>query len=513
MIFALGAALVLRAALDATFGRLIYVLDDPYIHLALAENIARGHYGINLSEPSSPSSSVLYPFLLAPFFALGLREVPPLLIALLAQGVAVFVLARFLWDELLTGIGMPRTRLVIAALAALLLPLAINSWGLPFTGMEHSIHVLTTVLVLVGLHATSQGDRTLYLVPAIWLNAMIRFEGFALSTAAILALFFLRRPREAGAALGLTGMSVLAYAGFMKSLGLPLLPSSVMVKSDASANLVGGDLLPIVAALGETIATSLGKYWGVLFAVVGLAGLPLALRPSASQAYRVLYLVGASALLAHLALGKYGGIGRYESYGAAIAVILVTLVVREALSAPRLRHGVVFSLLVICAIPFSGTAVLVPAAARNIYDQQYQMHRFATEFFPERVAVNDLGWVSFENDTYVLDLHGLGSEVSRRIQAETGGHTADTLRRLTERHDVEFVMIYDQWFEEVAEKPWCLVGVLGTSAVIAAGSEVSIYVVDPAKMPEIQAALRDWRSSLPETAGLELFDCDRRAPL
>lgn len=43
----------------------MYTLDDPYIHLSLAENLLRGHYGVNLDEVASPSSSILYPFLLA----------------------------------------------------------------------------------------------------------------------------------------------------------------------------------------------------------------------------------------------------------------------------------------------------------------------------------------------------------------------------------------------------------------------------------------------------------------
>src|SRR5262245_18537055 len=57
----LGAILVLNE------GHLVYNLDDPYIHLALAENIARGQYGVNLEEVSAPSSSILWPLLLVPF--------------------------------------------------------------------------------------------------------------------------------------------------------------------------------------------------------------------------------------------------------------------------------------------------------------------------------------------------------------------------------------------------------------------------------------------------------------
>lgn len=42
-------------------GRLIFTLDDPYIHLAVADHIGAGGYGVNASELSSPSSSIIWP--------------------------------------------------------------------------------------------------------------------------------------------------------------------------------------------------------------------------------------------------------------------------------------------------------------------------------------------------------------------------------------------------------------------------------------------------------------------
>ena len=38
-------------------GKFFYTLDDPYIHLALSDNIFHGHYGLNAGEFSSPSNS------------------------------------------------------------------------------------------------------------------------------------------------------------------------------------------------------------------------------------------------------------------------------------------------------------------------------------------------------------------------------------------------------------------------------------------------------------------------
>lgn len=83
--------LVLAAILFLNDGQFTYTGDDPYIHLALAENIARGHYGVNLAEYSAPSSSVLWPVLLAPFAPLRVDDLVPLCINLLCTTITVLL--------------------------------------------------------------------------------------------------------------------------------------------------------------------------------------------------------------------------------------------------------------------------------------------------------------------------------------------------------------------------------------------------------------------------------------
>lgn len=58
-------AIILAAILLLCDGHLIYGLDDSYISLSLGWHIGHGHYGINDADLSSPSSSILYPFVLA----------------------------------------------------------------------------------------------------------------------------------------------------------------------------------------------------------------------------------------------------------------------------------------------------------------------------------------------------------------------------------------------------------------------------------------------------------------
>lgn len=67
IIFSLPILAITTLILNLSNGYFTYTLDDPYIHLALAKNIFSGNYGINLTEPSAPSSSIIWPFILALF--------------------------------------------------------------------------------------------------------------------------------------------------------------------------------------------------------------------------------------------------------------------------------------------------------------------------------------------------------------------------------------------------------------------------------------------------------------
>ena len=83
VVAAVAVSIELAAILVLNRGRFTYTLDDPYIHLALSEHLARLHYGVNAGEPSSPASSV-YPFLLAPIAALRVHEYAPLVLCVIA---------------------------------------------------------------------------------------------------------------------------------------------------------------------------------------------------------------------------------------------------------------------------------------------------------------------------------------------------------------------------------------------------------------------------------------------
>jgi hypothetical protein len=81
--------------------RFSYALDDAYIHLALAQNIAHGTYGINPGETTSPSSSVIWPFLLAPFSQTAYRAWVPFFYNVIFSIATCALVGAFLGPQLL----------------------------------------------------------------------------------------------------------------------------------------------------------------------------------------------------------------------------------------------------------------------------------------------------------------------------------------------------------------------------------------------------------------------------
>ncbi|HVW82876.1 MAG TPA: hypothetical protein VHC68_02965 [Candidatus Paceibacterota bacterium] len=516
---ALGALGVLFTILAATLvllhGHFSYAFDDPYIGLALAENIARfGHYGVNLVEYSSPSSSILYPFLLVPFFWIGIPTAGPLILAFFFTAATAALCAWYFSKRL-------RFSDPLAAGLALGLAAAAGAFGVAFSGLEHSLHILATVLLAFALiefvrAQWSDGavsSRWLWvLVGAAILNPLIRFEGLALSACVMVILVCARRVGAAALALagiaGCLGIYMLA----MQHLGLPLLPSSVLTKESSAALIVGAPHGFLGGVLGTIIRQLFANLRGMspqlAAALIGpfllLAGY-VAFADRGCRAEKVLSWGALGVLALYFCFGNVLSL-RYDCFLIAFALALIAYVYRETIqNIARLDFGRIAALAVLAALVFAiqiKAAAFIPLAADNIYLQQYQMHRLAV-LLDMPVAVNDLGWVSYENDQYVLDLFGLASEPARQARA---AHDLSYAERLAREYNVHFAMVYPELLGEYLPGNWVRIGTLQFSVrkVNAANSSVSLYAFD--LTPEACRALANriaaFGSSLPSGASL-----------
>jgi hypothetical protein len=222
----------------------------------------------------------------------------------------------------------------------------------------------------------------------------------------------------------------------------------VLVKANAYS-LAGDGALAVLGTMYGT-AVREGGWWGQLAVAVVLAGL------AARESQRVRRFVLGGALLAavlQLAAGRVNWFHRYEVYALIFTALVATKALIETVRVRRdLLAGMLVAGLLLLGAPYGWALWDTPAAASNVYQQQYQMHRFLADYYRGTVAVNDLGWVSYRRPAgvYVLDLWGLASPAASR-QAHKD---ADWLDTITRAHGAGLAMIYPDWFEEGAPDDW-----------------------------------------------------------
>ena len=519
LVLFVGSSWLLRlASLPFTDYKFIYGLDDPYIHLALSERITRGEYGINPGEIASPSSSVIYPFLLTLGFYLNIPEAFPFWLSLISMAGALWMVAGFIWDRIAESGTSPSHWFII--LGGVGIVFSLNAPTFPMIGMEHPLHILGTVMVLRGIHGLLGGNRRDAILVSIGsvLVPLARYEGIPLGLAGVGTLILFGHYRAGLLSLLGFGVPMGAHMFMLWKAGLPLMPSSVMVKSYLLYNFNVTNLSQFLQFIWILTRDILDKVLKVLcdpcrypltwehyftFTIFFLLTLMPLVRGESAR-YRYLWLVVVLVLYMHLLGGWYGTLGRYEAY----AVTAMVIGLGSALSSilPRVGRQIAFmGIFFMCSEIYVPTISLAPSASTTIYVQQYQMHRFATEFFPYPVALNDLGWMSYGNKAYILDLAGLASDTIRVIR-QRGKWTPESIRDLALQKGIVYAMIYRSWMPSIPSE-WCLVGVLKTFSTVAGDDKVSIYLINPAYRQQMEAALDKWEKTLPMGARLYRFNC------
>ncbi|MBV7409084.1 hypothetical protein [Maritimibacter sp. DP1N21-5] len=471
-----------------------YPLDDPYIHLAIAEQIAAGGYGVNGQELSSPGSSALYPLLLLPFHGTELHRFLPLV-----WNVVGLVLAAYVWGRLLAEAGWCRRSWRPAGIAAALLgPVAFMIPMVAMLGMEHVLHSATALAILLGLHRhlSGQGGVTLIVVAA-FLGTALRMEGAALALLAGAALM-LTGKRGAGATTIVVGLLPIGlFAAWLMSLGLDPTPSSVKAKLAISES------DNFLQRRGEILAMNLRALPGMLIAALAVATLGLSRLSERikNSGWAIFAGVVVLAAFAHLAFGQIGWLNRYENYVlVATAAGFLALLPRAYAAGPDRRALLSVALVLAGGFAAYKTPLAVmdlTQGVRVIHLQQGQMATFAKAYLDTDVAVNDLGWVAFQNPNYVLDLWGLASDEARvrRIENPSPGWTGE----LTDAKGVPVAMIYDHWFDDgQTGADWVRLGWLNVTVDggFIGGYAVAFYATHPEHAPMLEAAIEAWEPTL-----------------
>lgn len=467
ILWVIPVLLITLAILAVNKGMFIYTLDDPYIHLALAKQIFSGHYGINPGEFSAPSSSILWPFLLAPFAIFGKAMVlAPFVLNLIFAFLTIMPLIK-----LLEGLHPISKVLILGGFF-----LATNLYGLIFSGMEHTLQVYLVALIacaVVKKEFAQVATTPASIYVALILLPLVRYEGLAVSLPVLAYLFWLGERRAPVISTAIIGVLVVAFSLFLNHLGLGYIPSSVMAKTGSGLN-----------ALFFNVTNQLDAYGWVLLAQLFVCVLFFDRKPL------ILTLLAVAAL--HTLFGRAGQ-GRYEAYWLTFVGVFVMYA-----CVTRMRERYMTALFALLPVAFAipvYTTLRVPLSSAAIYNQQYSSGEIVRQL-GEPVAVNDLGLVALNGNQYILDLWGLGS-----IQALHYRKTrtdVDWMTTLMDEKNVHYAFVYNGWFAE-RPKNWIEVAEMRLTIPRASAAESSVfyYATDVESAKKLKAVMERYRDATP----------------
>jgi hypothetical protein len=499
------------SVLRATHGVLSYPLDDTFIHMAVARNLAFEHYwGIAGHVFASTSSSPFYTVLLAGIFKVfGVHLIIPLLVNVLAAVLVLIVMHRWLQRQGLSTAA----QLVILLFVNFLTPLPL----LVISGMEHTFQLLFTFLFIFSFSKTREKlPWTIYLYGALMIST--RYE--CLPVLGIACLILLSR-RQWTQAVGLGIISILPitiFGLYALSKGSYFMPNSVLLKA-ALPGSIGGWARFVADDIWFKIFFSPRDY-NFLAAQRLLLLLPLTylvllkqLRDQPAYKYILLLLMGAT--LAHVAFAYPANFPRYEDYLVGCSTLIIgTLIAkyRSVLQTFKFKGAewIAAAVLILLFIPFfirtEKTFQKSKQYCLNIYEQQYQMSQFVHTYYDSiPVAFNDIGAISFYSKGDKLDLWGLASlEVAKAKKNHYW--TPDFADSLIREHQTRLAILYDTWFDPALLHRWTKIASWHNQHNVVLGDDsVSFYSIHPEDTSALRKNLESYQPSLPADVSVSYY--------
>jgi hypothetical protein len=522
-------ALVMGKSLGRNDGNLIYALDDPYIHMAIAKNLVQsGVWGVTPHEFTSASSSVLWTLLLAiTYFIFGVGESIPFWLNLLFTGLLLLFV-----NSLARKHGLASwAHFFLLMMVVFLSPVP----TLIVEGLEHVLQILLVLaFVHYGIEALFEGDtlasRSMRLTLVLSaLVALVRYEG-AFVVFAVGLLFFARRRWRTGFSIGAAGAAPLVLFGVISVFGGAwFFPNSILLKAHmlggipdpASRNWLTDWLTRSVVLLFETPHL-------LVLVILSLVTLVVQLRKESIWSRSVAWnCVFVTVTFLHLQFAGTKWFYRYEAYLVALGLMALAVSIPEGLRSVALfgpwRRPVIS--LAAATTVLGGVLLypladrghwalrLTPAATANSYQQQYQMALFIKRFYPDTtVAINDIGAISYLTDGHILDLYGLAS-MSVAEAKRSGRYDESVISKLVAEADARVAIIYDEWFQHAGlPEGWSRVGEWTVPQLISVDrATVVFYATQEDEVEPLAAHLREFSGQLPgevKQAGLYLEDTE-----
>ncbi|WP_126653330.1 hypothetical protein [Chryseobacterium aureum] len=474
-----------------------YPVDDVYIHLEVAKNIADTFlFSINSHSFDPASSSLLNSLLLSLLIkTFGDSSYYPLFINFTFGVLTSFYAAHFVFLQYGKKFAL--------FFALLLQPLAMVYLS-SILGMEHTLHIFLIVLFFIFYHRFASGnvkDFSNVLTVVFFLGA-VRFESVFL-VSAVAFVFILQKKFKQGLLMGIAGFSpIIIYGIYSLLMGGLFFPNSVLVKSNFHVSDVEGF---ITILKNRFLSMDYIKY---------LLPFSLFYGVYVFSRYRNLKfqnILEREALPIIILLTSYGQLifgimtFRYENY-LMIAYLFILIKICDyylktsGSSVPKLSaalftgYSVVFGLFKV----YWYHPVLY-TDSKNLYYNQYKLAQFLKKYYnSETVVANDIGAITYFTDIEVLDMYGLGSTEVAQYKYKNSGENdfSSFMGELSTRKNARIAAIYPEWFAGQIPKNWILVGKWKMSDFRNPNIRyVNFYAVTKNDIPYLRKSLKAFESN------------------
>lgn len=514
-------ALIEMQVIHLTNGTFIYPLDDTYIHMTIAKNLAAyGSWGVAPHQFQSASSSILYTLILSACFKIfSANALIPFIINLITGIVLLFVIQNRLKKENIGAFA----QLIILLLIIFFTPLPI----LIISGMEHTLQCLFSFLFIFSFSDFVQSGiqkkinqllpNTLFIYGLI--ICTLRYEGLFIIAIACCVLLYYKYFKTA-VILGFISVLPLVIFGFISVLkDSYFLPNSVLLKA-SPVELSGSsfsnyiyDVLVEKLTLAKTGITALATQRLLILLPFVFVLFKKQLKEFLSYQLVILFL--SICTLLQLAFAKTGWFYRYEAYLILCSVVVVSIIIVKLYKALRLRENKALLPVIALATFFLFFPLILRSSAAftkatqacvNIYEQQYQMGDFIKKYYDtDIIAVNDIGAVSFFNNSEIIDLWGLANMQVAKAKKENKA-TPAYLNSVVKEHQVDFAIVYDSWFDSTLLKHWRKVADWTIeNNVICGDATVSFYAVKQSNDSLLKKNLEHFRQQLPADVSVKYY--------
>lgn len=494
--------------LHKTNGVFCYPLDDTFIHMAVAKNMAlHGNWGINATEWVSTSSSPLFTGLLTLMFTLfGINVHFPFLLGIAGALLMIVAMQRELKRHTPLSIFAQAGCVVLTIFLGAIPSLAA-------LGMEHTFQIAFTLFFVHSCASVLAEDKIFYKqvwIAAIWGALMVctRYEN-AFVVAAACGLLFLHKGIKAPLIIGIvSALPILLFGLYAVSNHGLFIPNSIQIKvRDNYKQLMNGGIamLEVAASISGLLVISI---YLILTKIR---------QQQMGRTFHILCIFVLSGLM-HAVFGGFGWFYRYEAYLIVLGCFHLLIVFFEWYQARKLENNKQYFLYIGFALLFTFNLPLRAGNALrnfvrstyNIYEQQYQMALFMKKYNNKQtIAANDIGAMSFLTDMDIIDLWGLGNnEVT--IARKGGYWNSAFLQSLLTRKKASIAVVYESWFNKELTGNWKKIGTWEVSYSFMLGdTKVSFYVIDSkdnATVAKLKSDLNAFTAELPKDIKVEVMN-------